>query len=172
MLSCRLSCRARSEYKETRFGGENRTQPGSLGSRRGLQYGPRGGADAAFPFRRIPASYSRGRLRGHCRRQRIKSSIRSQRNRCSRRKLPLGHIDPAQASPVQAVNRGIAEARGKVIGVMIDGARMVTPGLLHFARHGAAMYDRAVVASIGWFLGCDDQRWYPVRRCHSRTGGF
>ena len=71
----------------------------------------------------------------------------------------LIRIDHASPSPAQAVNRGIAEARGEVIGVMIDGARMVTPGLLHFARHGAALYDRAVVASIGWFLGFDDQKW-------------
>ena len=71
----------------------------------------------------------------------------------------LIRIDHASRSPAQAVNRGIAEARGEVIGVMIDGARMVTPGLLHFARSGAALYDRAVVATIGWFLGFDDQRW-------------
>jgi hypothetical protein len=70
----------------------------------------------------------------------------------------LIRIDHASPSPAQAVNRGIAEARGDVVGVMIDGARMVTPGLLHFARHGASLYDRAVVASIGWFLGFDDQR--------------
>ena len=70
----------------------------------------------------------------------------------------LIRIDHASPSPAQAVNRGIAQARGEVIGVMIDGARMVTPGLLHFARHGASLYDRAVVASIGWFLGFDDQR--------------
>jgi hypothetical protein len=71
----------------------------------------------------------------------------------------LIRIDPAPSSPARAVNRGIAEARGDVIGVMIDGARMVTPGLLHYALHGAGLYDRAVVASIGWFLGFDDQRW-------------
>jgi glycosyltransferase involved in cell wall biosynthesis len=70
----------------------------------------------------------------------------------------LIRIDHASPSPAQAVNRGIAEARGDVIGVMIDGARIVTPGLLHFARHGASLYHRAVVASIGWFLGFDDQR--------------
>jgi glycosyltransferase involved in cell wall biosynthesis len=71
----------------------------------------------------------------------------------------LIRIDHATPSPAPAINRGINEARGDVIGVMIDGARMVTPGLLHFARHGVALYDRAVVASIGWFLGFDDQRW-------------
>jgi glycosyltransferase involved in cell wall biosynthesis/tetratricopeptide (TPR) repeat protein len=70
----------------------------------------------------------------------------------------LIRIDHASPSPAQAVNLGIAEARGEVIGVMVDGARMVTPGLLHFARHGASLYDRAVVASIGWFLGFDHQR--------------
>ena len=71
----------------------------------------------------------------------------------------LIRIDHASPSPAQAVNRGLAEARGEVVGVMIDGARMVTPGLLHFARQGAALYDRAVVATIGWFLGFDDQKW-------------
>src|ERR1017187_1951039 len=43
----------------------------------------------------------------------------------------LIRMEPAPPSPVLAINRGIAEARGKIIGVMTDGARMVTPGLLH-----------------------------------------
>src|SRR5688572_8977999 len=68
-------------------------------------------------------------------------------------------IDDASPSPAQAVNRGIAEARGEVIGVMIDGARIATPGLLHFARHGARLYDRAIVATLGWYLGYDLQSW-------------
>src|ERR1700704_1378727 len=49
----------------------------------------------------------------------------------------LVRINPAPASPARAVNQGLATARGEIIGVMIDGARIVTPGLLHFARHGA-----------------------------------
>jgi tetratricopeptide (TPR) repeat protein len=68
-------------------------------------------------------------------------------------------IDNASPSPAQAVNRGIAEARGDIICVMIDGARIITPGLLHFARHGARLYDHAVVAALGWYLGYDFQRW-------------
>ncbi|MFN2507814.1 MAG: glycosyltransferase [Chthoniobacterales bacterium] len=71
----------------------------------------------------------------------------------------LVRMDDAAPSPAQAVNRGISEAQGEIIGVMVDGARLVTPGLLHFSRHGAALYERAVVASIGWLLGFDDQRW-------------
>lgn len=69
----------------------------------------------------------------------------------------LIRLDPAPPSPVQAINRGLAAARGDVIGVMIDGARLVTPGLLHFARHGAGLYDKAIVASLGWYLGYDFQ---------------
>src|SRR6266852_4375870 len=72
------------------------------------------------------------------------------------RLIRIHHSSP---SPAQAINRGLAEARGDVIGVMIDGARIVTPGLLHFARHGASLYDKAVVATLGWYLGHDLQRW-------------
>jgi len=71
--------------------------------------------------------------------------------------LRLIRIDPAPPSPAHAINRGLAAARGEVIGVMIDGARMVTPGLLHFARHGARLYEKAVVATLGWYLGHDFQ---------------
>jgi glycosyltransferase involved in cell wall biosynthesis len=70
----------------------------------------------------------------------------------------LIRIDPAPPSPAFAVNRGLAEARGEIVGVMIDGARMVTPGMLHFAYHGAGLYDRAIVAPLNWELGADFQR--------------
>jgi len=70
----------------------------------------------------------------------------------------LIRIDEASPSPAAAVNRGIAEAQGEIIAVMIDGARVVTPGLLHFGRHAARLYERAVVASLGWYLGYDYQR--------------
>ena len=69
----------------------------------------------------------------------------------------LIRIDPAPPSPAHAINRGLAAARGKIVGVMIDGARIVTPGLLHFARQGAYLYQRAVVATIPWHLGPDIQ---------------
>ena len=71
----------------------------------------------------------------------------------------LVRLDPAPPSPARAINRGLAEARGKIIGIMIDGARIVTPGLLHFARHGVGLYRRSVVVSLGWYLGRDPQRW-------------
>ena len=69
----------------------------------------------------------------------------------------LIRLHPAPASPARAINTGLAEAKGDVIGLMVDGARLATPGLLHFARHGAALYPRAVVATLGWYLGFDTQ---------------
>jgi glycosyltransferase involved in cell wall biosynthesis len=71
----------------------------------------------------------------------------------------LIRLDPAPPSPARAVNQGLAKARGRGIGVMIDGARIVTPGLLHFARHGLGLFPRAVVVTLGWYLGRDYQRW-------------
>lgn len=80
----------------------------------------------------------------------------------------LIRIDDALPSPAQALNRGLSEARGDVIGVMIDGARLVTPGLLHFARHGARLDDRAVVATLGWYLGPDFQ-WRSMESGYDRA---
>jgi hypothetical protein len=71
----------------------------------------------------------------------------------------LIRIDPAPPSPARAINVGLAAARGDVIGVMIDGARMVTPGFLHFGRAGVRLYPRSIVVSLGWHLGFDQQRW-------------
>ena len=76
----------------------------------------------------------------------------------------LIRLDPAPPSPAHAINVGLAAARGDVIGVMIDGARMVTPGLLHFARAGVRIVPDAVVSGLGWYLGLDQQRW--ALECH------
>lgn len=69
----------------------------------------------------------------------------------------LIRIDDASPSPAAAINRGIAAAQGDKIGVMIDGARIVTPGLVRFARAGLDMWPTAVVVAPGWYLGNDVQ---------------
>ncbi len=71
----------------------------------------------------------------------------------------LIRIERASRSPARAVNLGIAEARGDVICVMVDGARLATPGLLHFGRAGVRIHETAVVATLGWYLGHDFQRY-------------
>jgi hypothetical protein len=67
----------------------------------------------------------------------------------------LIRIDNAPKSPARALNQGLAAAKGDVIGLMIDGACLVTPGLLHMALHGAHLYPQCVVATLGWLLGFD-----------------
>jgi hypothetical protein len=58
----------------------------------------------------------------------------------------------------RVIKQALREAKGEIIGILSDGPRLVTPGLLHFARAGAALYPRAVVATLGWDLGSDIQR--------------
>lgn len=70
----------------------------------------------------------------------------------------LIRIDNALPSPAAAINVGLRAARGEAIGVMIDGARMASPGLLHYALRGCGLYDNAVVGALGWYLGFDYQR--------------
>lgn len=66
-------------------------------------------------------------------------------------------MEPPHPSPVKAVNFGLSRARAPVVGVMIDGARIVTPGLLVRALEAASTHPSAVVATLGWYLGCDVQ---------------
>src|SRR5262245_1435217 len=59
----------------------------------------------------------------------------------------------ANRSPGPAVNRGVAAARGAVIGVIPDGARIATPSLLATARRAVGTHPRAAVMTVGWLLG-------------------
>ena len=65
----------------------------------------------------------------------------------------LIRIDRASPSPVAAVNRGIAEARGRLIGVLIDGARIASPGLVASAAMAQRLADRAVILTLAFHLG-------------------
>lgn len=64
----------------------------------------------------------------------------------------------ATPSPAPAVNRGLNAAAGSAIGVLIDGARMASPGLLATARDALSMSPRAVVGTRGRYLGYQTQR--------------
>lgn len=63
----------------------------------------------------------------------------------------------AAVSPAAAINAGLALAEGELIGVMIDGARMASPGLLSASLRAARLHARPVVASLGFHLGPDVQ---------------
>lgn len=66
-------------------------------------------------------------------------------------------MDEAPPSPAAAVNRGLALARGTSVGVVIDGARIFTPGVVRHALLGLRLDDRAIVATLAWHLGAEHQ---------------
>jgi Glycosyl transferase family 2 len=65
---------------------------------------------------------------------------------------------PAPPSPARAVNQAIRMARGDLIGVLIDGARMVTPGFVDIALLARRLHHRPVIATLGFHIGPDLQR--------------
>jgi glycosyltransferase involved in cell wall biosynthesis len=73
------------------------------------------------------------------------------------------YLDNASPSPASALNFGIQQAKGDLVGIMIDGARICTPGLLHQALAGAETYNRAIVATLGFYLGNGFQRYSIMR---------
>ncbi len=74
-------------------------------------------------------------------------------------------IDPAPPAPARAVNLGVEMADGAFVGVLIDGARLASPGLLAAALLGCTLADRPLVATLGWHLG-------PVRHMDARDAGY
>lgn len=63
-------------------------------------------------------------------------------------------------SPVDAINFGVAQARGEQLGLIIDGARMVTPRVLEYAWLGHLMSDESLVMVPGYHLGGRDQKFH------------
>ena len=70
----------------------------------------------------------------------------------------LVRIDDAPVSPAYAANIGLKEAQGDSIGVLIDGARLVSPGFVRFALAGSRMSPRSAIVTLGWYLGYDFQQ--------------
>ena len=61
-------------------------------------------------------------------------------------------------SPVPAINFGLKQAAGEIIGVYIDGARIASPRLIASARDAISCNQRAFVGSRGRYLGNKFQR--------------
>jgi len=69
--------------------------------------------------------------------------------------LDMGpHADP---SPTASLNAGIALAHGENLALMIDGAHVLTPGVLHHGMVALAAYEPAVVATQQWYVGPGQQ---------------
>ncbi|HEY3645756.1 MAG TPA: glycosyltransferase family A protein [Gammaproteobacteria bacterium] len=68
------------------------------------------------------------------------------------------YIDKAAKSPAAAINQGVAMARGKYVGIFIDGARLASPGLLALALEAFRLHADPVVATLAWHLGPELQQ--------------
>jgi len=71
--------------------------------------------------------------------------------------LRVEECEPGDPSPCRAINRGLALSRGDVCGVMIDGARMASPGLVAGVLRARRLHDRPVISIMGFHLGPDVQ---------------
>ena len=65
----------------------------------------------------------------------------------------LLRIDDALPSPVSAMNEAVRQSDSELVGLMIDGARIVSPGVLQHVNTVAGMYDDPIVATLGFHLG-------------------
>lgn len=66
-------------------------------------------------------------------------------------------VEPAPPSPAAALNLGAREARGRLLGFMVDGARMLSPGVLQYALRASQCYSHPVVSTLGFHLGHEPQ---------------
>jgi glycosyltransferase involved in cell wall biosynthesis len=60
-------------------------------------------------------------------------------------------------SPVDAVNEGAEMAEGDMLAVIVDGARMATPGLVGSSLRAAAAVPDPLICALTWHLGPDVQ---------------
>lgn len=71
--------------------------------------------------------------------------------------LRVFETDGSSASPAAAINLGLGQATGELVGVFIDGARMASPGLLRHAIDAAKPHQKPVVGTLAFHLGPDVQ---------------
>jgi hypothetical protein len=67
--------------------------------------------------------------------------------------IRLVRIDDAPPSPARAANVGIAAAGAPLVGLVVDGARMSSPGLLAGALEASTLHHRPVVTATAYHLG-------------------
>jgi glycosyltransferase involved in cell wall biosynthesis len=68
-------------------------------------------------------------------------------------RLRSTRLDPAPPTPARAANLGIEMAESDFVGLLIDGARMASPGLLARALLARCLAPRVIVATLGFHLG-------------------
>jgi len=67
------------------------------------------------------------------------------------------YFQATNASPCLAMNSAVQEARGEYVMCCIDGARMLSPGIIHHALKAAELYPDPFVYTLGMHLGLQPQ---------------
>lgn len=60
-------------------------------------------------------------------------------------------------SPVKAINDAVSRCAGKYVVICIDGARILSPGMLRFMAMAVGLSTEPVVSSLAWHLGSSNQ---------------
>jgi glycosyltransferase involved in cell wall biosynthesis len=68
--------------------------------------------------------------------------------------------DEPGVSPAAAINVAVNAARADFLCLMIDGARLVTPGVLRYALEARSICDDALVLAPGYHLGSNEQQFH------------
>ena len=63
------------------------------------------------------------------------------------------YLENPPPSPAYAINFGVGQSRGDVLSVMVDGAHMLTPGVLAYALQLFQAMTNPVVVTLPFFLG-------------------
>jgi len=63
------------------------------------------------------------------------------------------HRQEAERTPVHAINFGASKARGSHLAIMIDGARMMTPGAVRLTLDAFRLDPEAAVSTPGYHIG-------------------
>ena len=75
------------------------------------------------------------------------------RARAQAKNLRYFHREETGVSPVPALNFGFEQSRGRLVGFIIDGARMTTPRVVEYALLAARIYEYPLVIVPGYHLG-------------------
>ncbi len=65
--------------------------------------------------------------------------------------------ETSSPSPVEAVNLGVDLARGERVAVCVDGARILSPGIVHHMLAAFRAFPDPFVYTLGWHLGGEVQ---------------
>ena len=63
------------------------------------------------------------------------------------------HYQTVSASPVEAINFGVSKALSDNVAICIDGARMLSPGVIRLTLECLEKFENPFVCTMGWHIG-------------------